>query len=115
MVDLQKLQFRFEHTGPVGYPEPEHALYAYEGSTENHNNFRGMISWNQQSGEIGYVHTGPLVRQPGGHDDYRRQGVATALLHQAQFESVQRGLAAPQHSDDLTEDGAKFVQARPLQ
>lgn len=102
---LQPLQFRFEHESALGYPEQEHALYAYEGDTGNPDNFRGMMSWHPNTGEIGYIRTEPA---------YRQRGVGTQLLNQAQHVATGQGLAQPTHSDDLTPAGTSFASARPL-
>lgn len=118
MVGLQKLQFQFQHAdnSDFGYPDSEHVLHAYEGDSADPGNFRGMMSWHPSTGEIGYAHVGPMTAQYPGQDMAagRRQGVGTALLRQAQFESSSRGLAQPKHSDDLTEAGEAFARARPV-
>lgn len=102
---LQPLQFRFEHESALGYPDREHALYAYEGDIRDPQNFRGMMSWHPKTGEIGYIRT---------EDGYRKRGVGTQLLGRAQEEARSRGLAHPVHSDDLTDDGRSFTAKRPL-
>lgn len=116
MPDLQPLQFKFEHQSQLGYPDREHALYAFQGDTGNPGNYRGMMSWHPETGEIGFAHVGPAIATEPGQDMAagRRQGVGTALLRQAQFEAASRGLAQPQHSDDLSEDGEAFAKARPV-
>lgn len=58
----------------------------------------GSIAWAKPGkrrlpGEIGYVHT---------HDDYRHQGIATALFNAAKDSGVR---PSPKHSSQRTDDG----------
>ena len=63
----------------------------------------GSISWHHKTGEIRGVFVGK---------EHQRQGIATALLHQAsEVAGGTRGVTTPKHSPDRTDSGEAWARS----
>ena len=61
----------------------------------------GSMSWAHDTGRI----EGVLVES-----QFKRKGVATAMLHTARELATQHGIAAPVHSETQTDEGAAWAR-----
>lgn len=63
----------------------------------------GSLSWSRRSGEIMSI---------GVESSYRRQGLATELLRRGRdFAQETRGVKAPKHSRERTNDGESWARS----
>lgn len=62
----------------------------------------GRMYWSQTSGNIDLI---------GVDKEFRRQGLATEMLHRGRQFAAERGLVGPQHDPERTEEGQAWAQS----
>lgn len=88
MSNLNQVQFE---AYPVDHPMGIHSVRAIKSGEEV-----GSLFWHQRGGKIENIHVYP---------EHRRQGIATAMFHEANKIAKENNLTAPKHSNMRTEAG----------
>lgn len=95
-------QFEFlkANTKDMDTKRHTHKLEAYD---EDFGDFTGVMEWHPKTGELKNIYVEP---------NYRRQGIATALWSEGRkIAQSQKGVVAPQHSSDRTDEGDAWAQS----